>query len=253
MVMFMQETTAAPRPHSKAPSSTIEAVFEAIVGDIVRGVYAPGARLPAERELARALVASRPTLREALRRLTEWLLIEPRRGSGIVVRSPSEWSIEVLPAVLRHARPGPGEPTMAEVFGDLLALRRSMMVEILRIIAPRVPAGGTREARSAMARAWAARGQPAAFQREDLAVFRGLVEAARFYPALWLLNRLAEVYLEIGGALPMLITAPADYVDVNEQVLDALEQGEGAAAVTALDGYLARHDRRLMTLLERHP
>jgi DNA-binding transcriptional regulator YhcF (GntR family) len=164
MVMFMHETAAAPRPHSNSPSSTIEAVFEVIIGDIIRGVYAPGARLPAERELARALAASRPTLREALRRLTEWRLVEPRRGSGIVVRSPSEWSIEVLPAFLRHARSGPGEPTITA-------------------------------------------------------------------PADYL---------------------PADYLDVNEQVLDALERGEGAAAVATLDGYLARHDRRFMTSLGTH-
>jgi GntR family transcriptional repressor for pyruvate dehydrogenase complex len=52
---------------------------------IARGQYQPGDRLPSERELADALALSRPTLREAIRRLTEAGLLEPRRGSGTYV------------------------------------------------------------------------------------------------------------------------------------------------------------------------
>src|SRR5690242_8291325 len=51
--------------------TAIESVFERILADIVKGVHPAGTRLPAERELARLLGASRPTLREALRRLGE--------------------------------------------------------------------------------------------------------------------------------------------------------------------------------------
>jgi hypothetical protein len=36
MVMFMQETAAAPHSHSNSSSSTIEAVFEIMVGNIIR-------------------------------------------------------------------------------------------------------------------------------------------------------------------------------------------------------------------------
>ncbi|MDX2089282.1 MAG: GntR family transcriptional regulator, partial [Kofleriaceae bacterium] len=55
------------------PSTTaIDAVFEKLLADIVGGTYRSGTRLPAERELSRLLGASRPTLREALRRLGEW-------------------------------------------------------------------------------------------------------------------------------------------------------------------------------------
>lgn len=83
-----------------APTAA-DAVFDRILTDIVRGEYPPQSRLPAERELARTLGASRPTLREALRRLAEWSLVESRRGSGVIVRPEIEWSMEVLPAYLR--------------------------------------------------------------------------------------------------------------------------------------------------------
>ena len=92
--------------HERADrTSQVDATFETILADIVRGTYSPSTRLPAERELSRQLGASRPTLREALRRLAEWNMVESRRGSGVVVRPSHEWSIEALPAYLRYGRP----------------------------------------------------------------------------------------------------------------------------------------------------
>jgi GntR family transcriptional regulator, transcriptional repressor for pyruvate dehydrogenase complex len=52
---------------------------------LARGRYQPGDRLPSERTLAEGLALSRPTLREAIRRLTEAGLLESRRGSGTYV------------------------------------------------------------------------------------------------------------------------------------------------------------------------
>ncbi|MEL6179659.1 MAG: GntR family transcriptional regulator, partial [Myxococcota bacterium] len=78
-----------------------QGVFEALLSGIIEGDYVPGARLPAERDLAQQLGASRSALREAVRRLTAWRLVEPRRGSGVVVRDRNEWAMEVVPAYIR--------------------------------------------------------------------------------------------------------------------------------------------------------
>src|ERR1700754_5277979 len=104
--------------------TAIDAVFETLLKNIVSGVYVAGTRLPAERELARQLGASRPTLREALRRLGEWNLVEPRRGSGIVVRPYRDWSIEVIAPYLRYGKPGPNQPSIPRILLDILAIRR---------------------------------------------------------------------------------------------------------------------------------
>jgi DNA-binding FadR family transcriptional regulator len=53
---------------------------------------APGARLPAERDLARQLGVSRPSLREALIALEIEGLLDVRIGSGIYVSQPGERS-----------------------------------------------------------------------------------------------------------------------------------------------------------------
>jgi GntR family transcriptional repressor for pyruvate dehydrogenase complex len=52
---------------------------------IVSSHYEPGARLPAERELALQLGLSRPALREGIRRLRSGGVLDSRRGSGTYV------------------------------------------------------------------------------------------------------------------------------------------------------------------------
>ena len=244
---------AAPTPDastSTTGATAIEAVFDAILADIVRGHYPAGARLPAERELARQLGASRPTLREALRRLGEWTLVEPRRGSGVVVRPMNEWSIEVLPAYLRWGRPAPGQPTIGRMLVDLLALRRALFVDVVRLVAARIAPGGTATARAALDRAWALRDAGAEFQQADFGVIRAVVDAAGLLPALWVLNRVSGVYLEVAATLSTSFKAPADYHQAHSRFLDALDRGEGDAAATIVSDYLDRHDRALVSALE---
>jgi GntR family transcriptional repressor for pyruvate dehydrogenase complex len=66
-------------------NSALEHATAALRDLVARGHYRPGDRLPPERELADRLGLSRPTMREAIRRLMEIGLLEPRRGSGTYV------------------------------------------------------------------------------------------------------------------------------------------------------------------------
>lgn len=248
MATTQDTTSRAPRidpdaRRASAGSTAIETVLESLLVDIMSGVYAPGARLPAERDLARLLGASRPTLREALRRLGAWQLVEPRRGSGVVVRPLTDWSIEVLPAYLRHARPVGGAPGLARMLLDLLALRRTLLVEVIRLVAGRIPPGGTAAARAQVARAAAMRGTPSEFVREDFKVMRLVVEAAGLLPAVWMLNRMTSVYREVADLLAGQLRVPDDYATSAASYLDAIERGDGDGAATALREYLERHDR----------
>ncbi|HEY0194312.1 MAG TPA: GntR family transcriptional regulator [Kofleriaceae bacterium] len=236
---------ALPKP---TELTAIDAVFETLLKNIVGGTYAAGTRLPAERELARQLGASRPTLREALRRLGEWNLVEPRRGSGVVVRAYRDWSIEVLAAYLRYGKPGPGQPNVIRMLLDVLAMRRAVVVEIVRYTTSRVPKGGTAGARAAMARAWSMREQPS-YAREDFEVMRTIVEVAQFTPGLWLLNRMADVWFDAAATIRFALRPPDDYVAVYTRFFDLIEAGEADAAATLLTDYLERHDAKLVGAL----
>src|SRR5471030_1520252 len=57
---------------------------------IIDGEYTPGSRLPAERDLAKQLGVSRPSVREALIALEVEGLLDVRVGSGIYVTQPGE-------------------------------------------------------------------------------------------------------------------------------------------------------------------
>ena len=63
-----------------------ERVAEQIVERIRAGEIAPGQRLPAERDLSKALGVSRPVVREALIALEVAGLVEVRTGAGAFVR-----------------------------------------------------------------------------------------------------------------------------------------------------------------------
>ncbi|MFL6702899.1 MAG: FadR/GntR family transcriptional regulator, partial [Paraburkholderia graminis] len=68
------------------PKRLYQSVATQILALIQQAGLQPGARLPAERELANTLAVSRPSLREALIALEIGGQIEIRMGSGVYVR-----------------------------------------------------------------------------------------------------------------------------------------------------------------------
>jgi DNA-binding FadR family transcriptional regulator len=90
---------ARPKPAPKAttirmpiqalePRRLYRQIADQIAALIKRGEFKPGARLPPERDLARQLGVSRPSVREALIALEVEGFVEVRIGSGVYVTSP---------------------------------------------------------------------------------------------------------------------------------------------------------------------
>lgn len=73
-------------------------IADQIAALIQGGEYQPGARLPPERDLARQLGVSRPSVREALIALEVEGYVEVRIGSGVYVLGPRPATREELPA-----------------------------------------------------------------------------------------------------------------------------------------------------------
>jgi GntR family transcriptional repressor for pyruvate dehydrogenase complex len=97
------------------PEETIQSGFESIRRNKVYEEVArqlermilkklhPGDKLPSERELAESLGVSRSSIRDAIRSLELVGLVEPRQGSGTVVREISADTVmNPLTNVLRH-------------------------------------------------------------------------------------------------------------------------------------------------------
>jgi DNA-binding FadR family transcriptional regulator len=76
--------------HTVAPQRLYRQIAEQLRSLIVSGEFAIGSRLPAERELAKQLSVSRPSVREALIALEVEKVVEVRGGSGIYVLKPRQ-------------------------------------------------------------------------------------------------------------------------------------------------------------------
>ncbi len=96
-------------------SQLIEAQLEQLIQE---GSYAPGERLPAERELAQRFDVSRPSIREAIQALEVKGLLERKQGGGCYVTEPVK---AVLQAPLQRLLVG-----QAEAQFDLLEFRLAL-------------------------------------------------------------------------------------------------------------------------------
>ena len=104
------------------PRRLYRQIADQIARLIASGEFPPGARLPAERELATSLGVSRASVREAIISLEMGGLVEVRVGTGIFVTTT------VSPGVAeRDAGPGPFELLQARklVEGEIAALAAS--------------------------------------------------------------------------------------------------------------------------------
>ncbi len=106
---------------------TIDLVAARIRSQILDGSLAPGARLPAERELAAQLHVNRSSVREALKQLEQLRLVEIQRGSGARVSDAEHASFEIVPALLGDGRPDPARVR------ELLELREALLPGLLRL------------------------------------------------------------------------------------------------------------------------
>lgn len=90
--------------HKISHSRTADAVIDQIERLILQGILRPGARLPAERDLAKKVDVSRPILRDALKILEERGLLTSHHGEGTFVADVigTVFSDPVVNLIRRH-------------------------------------------------------------------------------------------------------------------------------------------------------
>ncbi len=220
------------RESSPLVASTAERLLVGIVG----GTYPPGSRLPAERDLAPSLGASRATLREAFRQLEGMHLISARRGSGVTVRAIRDWSLEVLPIYLAAGAPYSRGGVHA-LLGEMLVLRKELVLVMCRLVAPRLAPGALATARLAATHAWEARAHPPLFAEREMLALQEICAAAEIHPTQWLLNTLASVYVKCAKLMPTGASPPPDYLEQMLGAMDALEGNDGVGACAILGHY----------------
>jgi len=111
--------------HRRLLPSEVAAQIQAKILD---GSFAPGDRLPPERELASRLNVNRSSVREALKKLEELRLVDIQQGSGTRVRAKEQASFELVWNMVF-----PAGPENVLWIQELLELREVLLPGVLRI------------------------------------------------------------------------------------------------------------------------
>jgi DNA-binding FadR family transcriptional regulator len=218
---------------------SFEEALDQIAERITAGDLAVGDRLPPEREMAAQLDISRPTLREALKVLSQAGIIEVRsRSGGTVVRS------DLIPREVISGRSN----VLAEEVGDVLEVRRVIETNIALIAAARASKHDFDAMGATIDLQRAAADHDVAYHLQLDERFHLLMARATGNPMFVGLVR--SIFGRLAIARDMTPRAAGDTaleVDIHTRTLSALESRDPAIIVAAMD----EHMSYLETIWER--
>lgn len=172
------------------PEKPAELAESRLVAAILDGVFAIDSSLPAERELAQMLGVTRPTLREALQRLSRDGWIEIHHGKSTRVRNYwQEGNLLILSAIARHQKHLP-----EDFVPNLLHVRTLLAPEYTRLATRNAPAEVIRLLESMQA----VPDTPEEFTRVDLALHCRLTILSANPVFTLILNGFSSLYHEMG-------------------------------------------------------
>lgn len=102
-------------------------IFQYLFQEIKAGRMKPGDKLPNERELSQALGVSRPSLREALRAMTQLGLVTTRHGGGTYINNYDD---AYLRSILQYIT-----VISDDLLIDLIQVRKTLEAEATRLAA----------------------------------------------------------------------------------------------------------------------
>lgn len=215
------------------PAGLSAQIADAIRDAIVAGRLIVDERLPSEAELAERFDVSRPTVREALKRLAAQSLIRTQRGAtggAFVNRLSYE---DAYPQAITTA-------TLLLSMNDVAfetACEARFALE--RACAPHAVARRTPDQLAAMRAEIHRQGQPGltdeAFCASDVAFHRAFVDAAANPVLSYQLAGAVEAMLPLMNMITFTARSRGRIMALHTDLADAVEAGEGRAALGALD------------------
>ena len=182
----------------------VEQMVAKIAGDIFRGEYEPGDRLPPYRRLAESFDVTLPTAQRAVGRIHELGLVTVRQGSGATVLDPAT---HASPAVLGYwVGAVRDQPERArQIVEDFLEVRRELATSLVVRLSMADEEGleHVEDAVSAFADAVASGASAEDYREADLAVIRAIIRAR---PSI-ALGTIFNSFVELLRAIPELTRA----------------------------------------------
>ncbi|MEB3983571.1 FadR/GntR family transcriptional regulator [Mycobacterium sp. 663a-19] len=226
--------------------SVPEKVFEQIAADVLSGEMRPGEALPSERRLAEAFGASRPAIREGLKRLSAASLVEVRHGGVTTVRDFRRHAgLDLLPRLLFRD----GELDHA-VFRSILETRLRIGPKVAELAAERHEpelAGSLEDSLLALD----AEEDPLAWHRGTLAFWDQVVDGTGSIVFRLMYNAFRAAYEPALAALAPALTGEVRGRDAYREMVGAIGAGDPAGAKKAAHDALERANTTIMAALDR--
>jgi GntR family transcriptional repressor for pyruvate dehydrogenase complex len=208
---------------------------------LLSGRFQPGDRIPSERQLSESLSVGRSAVRDALRPLTAFGLLETRIGDGTYLSDPQT---NLLPRLIEW-----GMLVQEQQVLDLIEVRWHMEVVTVRLAAERRNEKDVADLREALA-ALAAAENPEDFSRLDTAFHLRIAEASGNTVLFAMLDRLQTLLrvwiLRIQKTSPRLKATYDDHVPI----MDAIAAGDPELAAAAMAAHLTGATERLRATFE---
>ncbi|MGM0574849.1 MAG: FadR/GntR family transcriptional regulator [Myxococcota bacterium] len=227
----------------------VDDIFQDLQRRILRREFAPGDRLPPERNLAGQYDTNRNTLREAIRKLEQVGLVTVRQGRGVTIADYHRTgTMSLLGAYLEHGDDVAGR---VEVLMDVLEARAAVLRIAVSRIARRAEAQDVARLRSIAAsqiRAFEAEDR-VALARGDVAWLDALVDGAHSLTVRWMANTFLEIYRGVIERFPSLWIMEDTYPAYLTALVDAIVDRDGERAAAVIGDFFERADRTLEGIL----
>lgn len=213
--------------------SVSDQVFDQVLAEVVDGELGVGDALPSERRLAEVLGVSRPAVREALQRIAQTGVVEVRHGGATTVRDFRRHAgLDLLPRLLVR-----GGQLDAAVARSIVEARTQIAPGIAALAAER---GGpaTAAALAGVLDRLAACDDPVSWQREVLAVWDVVVDAADSLVYRLMFNSLRAAYEPALPVLAALLEEEVGMVEPYRVLAAAIGAGDPGTARAAAERVL---------------
>jgi len=230
----------SPPPTRARPQSIQEQIVYALGESIVAGMYAEGAQLPTESQLAEAYGASRLVIREAMKSLVAKGMVSVRPRTGTHVLPRAQWNLFDTVVLAWH-----GAATFdPKLIADLVELRRAIEPLAARLAADRAAVAQVNELSRAYAAMAAAKVRDE-YIKADLQFHGAVVRACGNQFILQLETALSEVWKTSFRASSGAWGPDAQALALHKALLDAIEAGKPKAAEAAALALIDRATERI--------
>jgi DNA-binding FadR family transcriptional regulator len=234
--MHLRNTRFNVQEHVIVKASLSKQIAEQLRTAIVDGQFKIGERLPTEDELAQRYGVSRPSVREALKRLAAQNLVRARRG-------PTGGNFVVQPSYSELAESLSGAATLLVGMGaldieEIIEARRVLQGSCVVLAVSQATAKHIAKLETALEHQQDPDISDEAFCQADVAFHRALVDATGNGMLRFVMYTVIEALIPVTNMVVTVVRERSAITSLHAQMLEHLRQGDSASLQARMDELL---------------